>query len=161
MTDSTAIPLPVRSALLGLFSGGRSFSPLAVLALLHDDPSTDGDWKRWPVLRSSGARAGLVLGAIGELIGDVLPFTPSRTKPGPLIGRMTTGAIAGAAIGTLHGADARRSGAALGAVGGLAGSFAGSLVRAAGSKIGLPDLLVALLEDAVVLLGTATVLTAE
>src|SRR6202795_855296 len=37
--------------------------------------------------------------AIGELIADKLPKTPSRKTPGPFIGRIVTGAFCGAALG--------------------------------------------------------------
>jgi uncharacterized membrane protein len=161
MTASSSIPLPVRSALLGVLSGGRSMTPLAMLALFHDRGSLKGAWQDWPVLRSPAGRAALALAAAGELIGDKLPMTPSRTKPLPLLGRIGTGAIAGAAIGTLGGPDGWRRGAALGALGGLVGSFAGAFLRSAGAKTGLPDIVVALVEDAAVVIGAAAVVAAE
>src|SRR5258705_2728145 len=37
--------------------------------------------------------------AIGELIAEKLPKTPSRKTPGPFIGRIVTGALSGAALG--------------------------------------------------------------
>src|ERR1700733_5963484 len=37
--------------------------------------------------------------AIGELIADKLPKTPSRKTPGPFIGRIVTGGLSGAALG--------------------------------------------------------------
>src|SRR6202165_4960072 len=37
--------------------------------------------------------------AIGELIADKLPKTPSRKAPVPFVGRILTGALCGAALG--------------------------------------------------------------
>jgi uncharacterized membrane protein len=156
MATSTSIPFPDRSLLLGVLSGARSMTPIAMLALYHDRPSLDGSWRSWPVFRSPSGRNALLVGALRELVADKLPMTPSRTTPGPLIGRAVNGAIAGAAIGTLSGRGGTLRGAALGAAGGLVGSFAGKYLRSAGTAIGLPDLVFALLEDAVTIAGAAT-----
>lgn len=161
MAGSSSIPLPARSALLGVLSGARSMTPLAMLALYRDRDSLHGSWQGWPVLRSPGGRAALVLAAVGELVADKLPMTPARTKPLPLIGRAATGAIAGAAIGTLGGQDGWRRGAALGAVGGVIGSFAGTFLRSGGAATGLPDLVFALVEDAATIACSAAVVAAE
>jgi uncharacterized membrane protein len=159
MADSTSIP--VRSALLGVLSGARSMTPLAVLALNRDRGSLDGAWKDWPVLRSPAGRVVIILAAVGELVGDKLPMTPSRTKPLPLLGRIATGAIAGAAMGTVGGSDGWRRGALLGAAGGVVGSFAGAAYRSGGAAIGVPDLVLALAEDAATIAGSAAVSAAD
>lgn len=161
MADSTSIPLPFRSGLLGVLSGARSMTPLAMLALYRDRDSLQGAWQDWPVLRSPAGRAALVLAAVGELVGDKLPNTPSRTKPFPLLGRMATGALSGAALGTLAGRDGWRRGAVLGAAGGLVGSYAGRFLRAGGAATGLPDLVFALVEDAATIACAAAVVAAE
>ncbi len=70
----------------------------------------------------------LSLLAILEYVADLLPSTPARTRPGPLIARMVSGGLCGAALC----ASAGRSlalGAALGAMGGLIGAFAGYQAR--------------------------------
>ncbi len=90
---------------------------------------------------------------IGELIGDKLPRTPSRTKPGPFLGRIATGALAGAALTGGLGAPLGL-GAILGACGAVAGTLGGyrartGLVRA----LGVRDYVVALAEDAVAVGG--------
>lgn len=161
MSDSSSIPLPVRAGLLGVLSGARSMTPLAMLAVYRDLGSLDGAWRDWPVLRSPGGRAALVVAAVGELVGDKLPATPDRTKPLPLLGRIGTGAIAGAALGTLSGPGGWRRGAALGAVGGLVGSYAGKYLRAGGAATGLPDLVFALVEDAATIACAAAVVAAK
>ena len=96
--------------------------------------------------------------AIGELIGDKLPKTPSRKTPVPFLGRIMTGALCGAALGA--------SGQALigrllaGTVGAVAGTLGGyefraRLVRATGGK----DLPIALLEDAIAIGGAAVIVS--
>lgn len=90
---------------------------------------------------------------IGELIGDKLPRTPSRTTAGPLVARVVAGALAGAALTVGLG-----GGLGLGALSGAAGAVAGTLggyrarvglVRA----LGTPDYVVALAEDVVAVGG--------
>jgi uncharacterized membrane protein len=96
--------------------------------------------------------------AVSELIADKLPFIPPRTQAGPLVVRMVFGAMCGAAICT-SGASSQLLGAILGAAGGVAGAFAGYAYRrrlSRGSNVrgsGIPDLLLALLEDLVAVGG--------
>jgi len=89
---------------------------------------------------------------LGELVGDKLPATPSRTSPPPLLGRAVSGAVVGAAIFVSEGRRAT-TGAALGSTAAIVAAFAGERLRAlAVEKTGLPDPVVALAEDATVLL---------
>ena len=90
--------------------------------------------------------------AIGELINDKLPKTPSRKAPGSFGARIVTGALSGAALGASGGSLA--GGLVLGALGAVAGTLGGyeartRMVRATGGK----DLPIALLEDAIAVLG--------
>src|SRR5579862_4093211 len=55
--------------------------------------------------------------AVGELVNDKLPKTPSRKTAGPFIGRIVTGGLSGAAIGANAG----------GLVGGLIAGAVGAL----------------------------------
>ena len=94
----------------------------------------------------------LTLLAIGELINDKLPKTPSRKAPGSFGARIVTGALSGAALGASGGSLA--GGLVLGALGAVAGTLGGyeartRMVRATGGK----DLPIALLEDAIAVLG--------
>jgi uncharacterized membrane protein len=90
--------------------------------------------------------------AIGELIADKLPKTPSRKAPVGFIARILVGALCGAAIGasggTLYG------GLAAGVVGAILGTLGGyefrvRVVKATGGK----DLPIALLEDVIAIGG--------
>ena len=94
----------------------------------------------------------LSVAAIGELINDKLPKTPSRKAPGPFVARIVTGALSGAALGAPS--QSLIGGLLAGAVGAVAGTLGGyelrsRLVRATGGK----DLPIALLEDAIAVGG--------
>lgn len=91
--------------------------------------------------------------AIGELIGDKLPKTPSRTAPLGLTARVVLGAASAAAL-----AVSARAGVPLaavaGAIGGIAGAFGGYNVRHfLVAKKHLPDFAVAIAEDLVAIIG--------
>ena len=91
--------------------------------------------------------------AIGELIADKLPSTPSRLKPPGLIARFILGGLSGAGVAVAGGQSMRRR-RILGAAGGIAGAFAGNRVRAGLVKaFKAPDYVIALLEDAVAIAG--------
>jgi uncharacterized membrane protein len=91
--------------------------------------------------------------AVGELIGDKLPKTPARIAAFPLAGRTVFGAGCGAALATLAGVSPVLGGA-LGGLGAVVGAYAGFLLRRSLTKnAGLPDLPVALVEDAIAIGG--------
>jgi uncharacterized membrane protein len=89
--------------------------------------------------------------ALGELVNDKLPKTPSRKVPPQFIARVVTGAFSGAVLGASH--DSLVGGLIAGAIGAVAGTLGGSAVRGALAKIAGKDLPVALLEDLVAILG--------
>jgi uncharacterized membrane protein len=83
--------------------------------------------------------------AIGELVTDKLPKTPSRLVPPQFAARVTMGALTGAAIGAAHGH--LLIGALPGILGSVVGTLAGSKARAAAARLFGRDLPAALLED--------------
>ena len=86
--------------------------------------------------------------AVGELVNDKLPRTPSRKAPAPFIARLVTGGLCGAALGVAG--HALLGGLVAGALGAVAGTLGGSELRSRlVSALGGNDLPVALLEDAV------------
>ena len=93
--------------------------------------------------------------AIGELIADKLPKTPSRKTVGPFGFRIVSGALCGAAIGggQIGGAIAGALGAVVGTMGGY--EFRMRLVRATGGR----DLPIALLEDVIAVGGAALIVS--
>ena len=110
------------------------------------------------VLGSSKVSTLLTLFEIGELIADKLPITPSRTSLPPLLGRAACGALAGAALFV---SEKRRAeaGAVLGALSAATAAYAGESLRMRiAEKLGVPDPIVALLEDGIVVFGTSRLL---
>lgn len=83
--------------------------------------------------------------AIGELIGDKLPFTPSRKSPPQFIARIVSGALTGATVGAA--VHSLVIGLALGIVGAVAGTLGGSALRGKLAAAFHRDLPAALLED--------------
>jgi uncharacterized membrane protein len=91
--------------------------------------------------------------AIGEFIGDKLPKTPSRITLFPLAARAGSGALCGSALAVAASVPVA-GGAVCGLVGAIVGAYAGySVRRLLTSRAGLPDLLIALVEDAVAIGG--------
>jgi uncharacterized membrane protein len=100
----------------------------------------------------------LTVFALGELVVDQLPTTPSRTVPVQFGARMLTGGLSGAAIGAASGAlvigmIAGMLGAAIGTLGGLALRM--RMAAAFGS-----DRPAALIEDAVAIGGAYLIMMA-
>ena len=100
----------------------------------------------------------LTVMAIGELITDQLPTTLSRKVPVAFAARVLSGALCGAAIGTLGGA--LLGGAIAGAVGAVIGTLGGAAVRARLTGAFGKDRPAALLEDAVAILGAVLIVGA-
>ena len=85
--------------------------------------------------------------AIGELVTDKLPKTPSRLVPPQFGARVSMGALTGAAIGASQGN--LLMGFLSGIAGSILGTLGGSKARAAAAKLFGRDLPAALLEDIV------------
>lgn len=94
--------------------------------------------------------------AIGELIADKLPMTPSRKTAGPFIARIVSGALCGATIGAARNAMVMM--AVLGAAGAVVGTLGWAKIRAKLAAAFRRDLPAALLEDAVAI-GLAVLFT--
>jgi uncharacterized membrane protein len=89
----------------------------------------------------------LPLLAIGELIVDKLPTTPSRTLPPALAARAVAGAVAGAAVAELYDSNPWLGGG-LGIVGAVGTAYIGRAYRELCHKRHIPDFVAAILEDA-------------
>jgi uncharacterized membrane protein len=137
--------------LLGGLTGLRSMTPMAVVCWfgVMGNLEVHRSWAFWTT-RLVTAVIFTVLAA-GELIGDKLPRTPSRTAPFPLLARVGFGGLVGAIAATgLHGSAVE--GIFLGAISAVAGTFLGVHLRQSLVKDrGFPDLGVALVEDALTL----------
>ena len=148
----------VLALLVGLLVGLRSMTPLAAvswaarLGRLH----LENTWLAF--LGFAYTPYILSVLAMGELIADKLPKTPSRKAPPGFIGRVLSGALCGAALGST--AAGLIGGLVAGVVGAVVGTFGGyefrtRLVRASGGK----DLPIALLEDVIAIGGAILILT--
>jgi uncharacterized membrane protein len=89
--------------------------------------------------------------ALGELVLDKQPKTPARTAPPSFGARIVLGAFSGAVIGTAWGYPWSALGA--GAIGAVLGTLGGYQARARLAAAHGRDLPIALLEDAVAVLG--------
>ena len=141
---------------IGMLSGLRALSPIAVLcwlAMLHR-VSLSG----WVSFVGSKVAVGLFsLGAVGELISDKLPKTPSRLKQPGFSIRIVMGGLCGLILATAA-SFPLIGGALLGGIGAVAGSYLGYFVRSrTTARFGLPDLPVALGEDLICIAGSLLV----
>jgi uncharacterized membrane protein len=89
--------------------------------------------------------------AVGELITDQLPNTPSRKSPPGFIARILMGALCGAVFGDLI--QATLYGVVAGIAGAIAGTFGGYEARVRLARLVGKDLPVALLEDVIAVGG--------
>ena len=114
--------------LLGGLTGLRSMTPIAVLCWFSWVGHLDvyGTWAAWT---SHGVSVGIFTAlAVGELIGDKLPWIPARTSAFPLAARTCFGGLVGAIAATGL-AGSALEGALLGAISAIAGAFLGFHVR--------------------------------
>ena len=89
--------------------------------------------------------------ALGELVTDQLPKTPSRKAPSQFGARILSGALSGAAVGVAAGSWA--GGLAFGVVGAVVGTLGGARVRSRLAARFHEDRPAAFLEDAVAIGG--------
>ena len=96
--------------------------------------------------------------ALGELVTDQLPSTPSRTVPVQFGTRILTGGLSGAAIGAASGS--LLTGLICGVIGAVIGTLGGRAVRARLAAGFGSDRPAALIEDAVALGGAFLIMMA-
>ena len=133
--------------LIGLTTGLRALAALAIvswaahLGWLHLEPT----WLSF--LGSTVTPWILSLLALGELVTDKLPTTPSRKIPMQFGARLVTGALSGAALIAPTGAWI--AGLVAGVIGAIVGTLGGAELRGRLTRAVGNDLPIALLEDAV------------
>ncbi|WP_267395948.1 DUF4126 domain-containing protein [Sphingomonas sp. GC_Shp_1] len=93
--------------------------------------------------------------AIGELITDQLPSTPSRKVPAQFGARVIAGGVAGGAIGI--GLGTLAIGIVLGVVGAVIGTYGGAALRSRLAAAFGRDLPAALIEDVIAILAAVLV----
>ena len=133
--------------LIGAVTGLRALAPAAVvswaahLGWLH----FQGTW--FAFLGAAVTPYILSILALGELITDKLPRTPSRKIPMQFGARIVMGALSGAALAASDGVWI--AGLVAGVVGAIVGTFGGAELRGRLSLAVGKDSPIALLEDAV------------
>jgi len=144
--------------LIGVIAGLRAMTaPLAISLAAHFDwLDLHGTfleflgYKWTPVI--------LLIAAIGELISDQLPSTPSRKVPVQFGTRILMGAATGGAIGVAAGS--LWIGAIIGAIGAVIGTLGGSAARGKLAASFGKDRPAALIEDVVAIGGAALIVLA-
>jgi uncharacterized membrane protein len=145
---------------LGAIAGIRAMAAPAALSRAAERGNVGSlEGTPFAVLGSPRVSRALRLFEIGEIFVDKLPvIVPSRTSPPPLLGRAASGGLVGAA---LFASDGQRTatGTVLGAASAMASAYATEHLRLqVAERLGMPDFVVALLEDAIVLFGAARLL---
>lgn len=138
--------------LIGVVAGLRTFTaPAAVAwAAMLGWIALDGTWAQW--LAHPIAVTVFSILAVGELVADQLPRTPSRKTPMQFLPRLISGGFAAAVIGTAWGYPLGGLGAGLiGAVLGTLGGYAARKRLVAANRG--HDLPIALVEDGVAVAG--------
>ncbi|SEO35605.1 Uncharacterized membrane protein [Luteibacter sp. UNC138MFCol5.1] len=96
--------------------------------------------------------------ALGELVTDQLPTTPSRKVPVQFGARLVTGGLSGACIGAAHGMLV--GGLVAGVVGAAIGTWGGAALRAKMAAAFRKDAPAAIIEDIVAIVLAIAVVTA-
>jgi uncharacterized membrane protein len=134
---------------IGAVAGLRTFTAPAIVSRAAASGDLRVKQRGLRMLRSAPTANTFLVLAVGELIADKTAYIPDRIDAAPLIGRIVSGGLCGAAI-----CSARResavAGGILGGLGAVGGAFLGYHLRKhAVRKHHIPDLGVALVEDAV------------
>ena len=146
--------------LIGVVAGLRSLTAPAVVAWAAA-PAALGwidlghTWASW--VGNPITVVILTILAVAELVADKLPKTPARTAPPSFAARIVMGGFAGAVIGAMpHWTFSSLGAGVIGAVLGTLGGFHARrwLVASRGGQ----DLPIALLEDAIAILGGFAIL---
>ncbi|GFG76023.1 DUF4126 family protein [Mycobacterium botniense] len=149
MTHSLVLLLALS---IGVVAGLRALTAPAAAgwAALLRWINLDGTWVSWAGHPVTVAVFSVL--AVAELVTDKHPSTPSRTTAVSFAGRIIAGGFAGAVIGTAWGYP--WSGLGAGVLGAVCGTMGGYHVRArlVAARDG-QDLPIALLEDAIAVLG--------
>ncbi len=140
--------------LIGVVAGLRSLTAPAVVAwaaapALLGWIDLHGTWASW--IASIIAVVAFTVLAVGELINDKLPKTPPRTAAPIFAARIVMGGLAGAALGAWPHWTFTALGA--GVIGAVLGTLGGYQARKRLAAVAGRDLPIALLEDAVAIVG--------
>ena len=147
----THVLILLLALLIGVVAGLRSMTAPAVVAWAAFLGWIDlhGTWASW--VANVITVVVLTILAVAELVGDKLPKTPLRTAPLGFGARLVTGGFAGAVLGAWPHWTFTALGA--GVIGAVLGTLGGYQARKRLAAVAGRDLPIALLEDAVAILG--------
>ena len=146
---------------LGVVSGMRSFLAIAVVSVTLwrrpevPPPIGPAIWLAIPLVAVV-----LALCALAELVADKFPRIGARIAPGPLVARMITGALSGAAVAQVAHVDGWKGGL-VGAAGAIVGAFGFYHLRQRVDRVtGIRDPYTGAAEDVIALAIAATAMAA-
>jgi uncharacterized membrane protein len=144
--------------LMGIIAGMRAMMAPAIVSWAAGLGWLNLDGTTLHFLSYPVTRWILGIAAVGELVTDKLPKTPSRKTPPQFIVRVITGGLCGAAIGASQ--QSLAGGLIAGAIGAVVGTLGGAEVRGRlVAAIGGKDFPIAVLEDIVAIVGGLLIVT--
>lgn len=152
-----------KAMVLGIITGMRSMSAFALVShkLMDEQSPLTVRHKPFKLLASPIAANVLKVLAAAEMIADKTSVIPNRISPSPLTTRAVAGAVCGALICASEGKRADLGGV-VGGLSAIASAYGCYHLRGRiCDSTGLPDILVALAEDAIVITGGLSVLKNE
>jgi uncharacterized membrane protein len=144
--------------LIGLVAGSRAMTAPAAISWAAATGRIDlsGSWLA--ILGYHWTPWILTLAALGEMVTDQLPSTPSRKVPVQFITRIIMGAVCGAAVGI--GAGSPVPALIAGIVGAVIGTLGFAALRGRLAALFGRDLPAALIEDAAAITGAVLIVLA-
>lgn len=147
MEETAWITMVSAAGLIGFVAGLRAFTAPAIAAWGAYLGELGTVWGWIGFMAINYVAWILTALALGELVTDQLPSTPSRKVPVQFAARIVMGGLAGATIGAAS--VSLLAGLAAGAVGAVIGTFGGAAARGVLARAFGSDRPAALLEDAV------------
>lgn len=141
------MPILLAAFLIGIIAGLRAITAPMVVAWAAGLGWLPLEGTSLGFLTHAVTRYILTLLALGEIVNDKLPATPSRKVPPQFAARVVMGSFSGAAIGLSQ--HSLVAGLIAGAIGAVAGTYGGAAFRGALAKAFGKDLPAALIEDVI------------
>ena len=143
--------------LIGVVAGLRALTPLAAVSWAAKTGALQLSGTPLAFFGYAWTPYIFTLLALGEIINDKMPKTPSRKTPPQFITRVVTGALSGGAIGAAS--HSLLVGLVAGVAGAVVGTLGGSAVRTKLAEMFGKDLPAALVEDVVAIILAIIVVT--